>query len=158
MADINTSTELATVEREIGAQLVTVSDLQRGSAVFSTSTANTPEEKVRLLNVLGNPEPISDNEGTVIELADIVAKDTAYNSADGTGKQLGLGVYIVDKSGKSYISVSSGIGQSVANLLASFGTDSSQWPAGLCVTPQRKNLGGGKSTWNLAVSIAPAKK
>lgn len=140
---------------------LSVEGLTTPGSFLSTLPVSTPAEKISVLNALSNPEALTDNEGVVIELAGVIAQNVKFSSAQHDGAKVdGVGLYLLGKDGRTFITVSAGMYGEVEKLLGVFGSDSAKWPDGLAIVPRMKNIGGGKRTWTVEWQILdkPAKK
>lgn len=151
---------------EVGAELAVIDAntsltpgdiLTPGAGFMSTMPLDTPAEKVVAMNVLSSPLSLSEHEGVAIVLKGIMAQKTKFRDNKKGELTDGIACYLVDKDDQSYISVSSGISTAVMQFVGVFGNDPSAWPDGITLTPTKKNIGNGKTTWTVATSVTPTK-
>lgn len=105
---------------------------------YATFDVKTTADKKRLYNARNNSETLSGSVGDVIEVADFVIDVITINDAQTKQPKQVPAVHIIDTDGKSWQSASTGVINSVCNIISSFGTPS-EWdePLQVCVKETR---------------------
>ena len=118
------------------------------SETYCSMRSGTREEKITMYNAVNNPDyKLSDFTGKVIYIKDVVA-DRVENLSDETGEmKANARVVLIDKDGKSYQCVSSGIYNAIKKLIAIFGEPT--WDEPLAVEVQNISTSKGRKTLSL---------
>lgn len=151
MSEGTNSTALTTT----GAQGA-ISNLNSGvSALFSSITAETVEEKMQVLDYVTNPEAIADHLGETLNLRHVIAQ--AVDIADeNTGETTeAIRIILVTEEGQAYSAVSKGLFTYLRNLFDIVGHPSS-WEKPLPIKVVEKR-GRGKFRF-MTVELASASK
>lgn len=99
--------------------------------VFSTFNGEDFETRKRVFDALTNPEPISDNLGKTINLANVIAQAVEVADESGATNET-VRVILVADDGTSYAGLSDGLFRSIRNIFGILGQPD-QWPAPLPV-------------------------
>lgn len=127
-------------------------DLTRPGSFVSSIDVTSPEGGLQAFAAMGDPVSLSDVEdGTVINLMNYIVRDATFADVNTGETRLGVAVYLVDESGQSYITVSSGIFTRLSELVNL--VPSHPWgEKPLPIRVKMKDIGKGRRvrTFNLA--------
>lgn len=122
------------------------------TTVFSTISGDDFDSKMAVLEATTASEPLAENLNKKIELANVVVQ--LIDMADEeTGVVSAVPrTILVDKSGKAYHAISSGVFKSIENIFGIIGSDPSKWGGPVNV----KAVRGGSGTRQY-MTLVPAK-
>lgn len=128
----NTSTELDVVDGN--------TTPARKVKPFSTVVANSFEEKVNVLNILGASEPLSENLNKIIQLVDVIVQAAEHvNEETGEFGEVPR-ITLIDDKGKSYRATSGPLHSSLLDIMFIMGKPS-DWSMPLPVKAVKQGSG-----------------
>lgn len=135
------STQIATPGSDIKDQ---IRDLVNGApALYSSYRDDDFKTKLKVLNAIGNSQPIAEAIGTVIELENILVQIVTMKNETTQQMENQPRIILVDKSGTPYHAISKGLWNSVQTLIGVAG-EPHTWeePINIVVKRHRANNAG----------------
>jgi len=124
MSENTTGQELSTHVSSLRGQLASMGKGDVG--VFSTFAGDDFETRVKMLDALTDPAPISEHLGETIKLANVIAQAVEIADDDGVVNET-VRVILVDDEGNSYAALSDGLFRSIQNIFGILGQPH-EWP------------------------------
>lgn len=101
-----------------------VSNINAGDlGIFSTFKLDSQADKIALYSAVTDAEPISDNLGVVINVANVVAQVVQVQQESGQMAEA-IRTVLVDGDGKSYAGLSDGLFRAIENIFGILGMPS----------------------------------